>query len=137
MSDIMEMIGESEELLCKGLNEINQRGELSPPSLETMSKVLDGLDHISRIKRNMSEERYNRYEARRRDSMGRFTGYNDDGYGDRGYREEYGEDYRDGGYGNRYGESYQNDDREYIEYKMRKATSEKEREKWRKKLENM
>lgn len=167
MGNIHEILDRSEMMIHKGIEELNQQGELNASSLEMLGEALDALKDIEEI-RGMSGggsfERYNDggYGRRRRDSMGRFT---DDGYGE--YERGYERGYRDGGYGERgygqrgrsergygergYGEGgyseggyergrygdEKREERERIEKKMRNAQSEQEREMYRRMLADM
>jgi len=142
MGHLMETLDMSERLLCKGIEEINQKGDLNASNLELLGNAVDALKDIQKIRDMESGGRYSRYMddgyqgGRRRDSMGR---YMDDGYGydrghDRAYRESYGEEratYRDS-----YGEDRE-EERRRLEMKMRNAQSEREREMYRQKLESM
>ena len=142
MGNIMEILDRSEMMIHKGIEEINQKGELNASSLELLGNAVDALKDITEI-RDMMGGGYERYSAdgygrRRRDSMGRFM---DDGYGRRYYDGGYRDDYRDGGYGEHYGDRGYADDkreeRERIERKMRNAQNEQEREMYRRMLEKM
>lgn len=167
MGNTREILDRSEAMLHKGIEEINQKGELNASTLELLGDALDALMDIEKIRGMQMGGGYERYEAygrRRRDSMGRFTddgygrryndggygdgygaymdrGYRDGGYGEGGYRESGYRDggYSDGGYGER-GGSYGDDkreERERIERKMRNAQSEQERDMYRRMLEKL
>ena len=141
MGDIRETLDRSEKMLCKGINEINEKGELNAANLELLGEAVDALKDIYSIKEKMdgggSYERYMRDypymddgygRGRRRDNMGR---YMNDGY-ERydGYRTDYRNDYRTYGHSNE-------EDKEFLKWKMQNATSEQEREMYRRKLEQM
>lgn len=140
MGDIRETLDRSEKMLCKGINEINDKGELNAANLELLGEAVDALKDIYSIKEKMdgggSYERYmppymsdGYSRGRRRDSMGR---YMDDGYSNDGvYRNEYRGDYRMS-----YGHEGE-EDKDYLKWKMQNATSDQEREMYRRKLEKM
>lgn len=136
MDHYMDTLDESKKLLYKGMKDITQKGDLNASTLEMLGNVVDALKDIEEIKgkeMGMDEGSYQRmmpvyyggYEARgrMRDSRGRYMDGGYDAYGNYGA-------------GN-YGESYRKDgeDPEYLEYKMRNAQSDQEREMYRRKLE--
>lgn len=139
MGDIMETLDKAEKMLCKGIDEINQKGELNASSLELLGDATDALKDIYSIKEKMEGGSYERYMpmymddgygARRRDSRGR---YMNDGYMRDGYN-------RYEGYGNYRADSYGHSDeeeKEYLRWKMQNAKNEQEREMYRRKLEQM
>ena len=134
MGDMMRTLDDAEKLLCKGIEEINKKSELNTSSLEMLGDAVDALKDIATIReKEMGGGSYERmmpyygdgYErGRRRDSMGRFM--------DDGYRGEY----RNDGYRGSYGHSDQ-DEREFLKWKMQNASNESEREMYRRKLEQM
>lgn len=135
MGHLMETLEMSERLLCKGIDEINQKGELNASSLELLGNAVDALKDIRRIQESEMGGSYSRYmddgygRGRRRDSMGRFM---DDGYGyDHGYERGYERSYRDS-----YGDDRE-DERRRLEMKMRNSQNEREREMYRQKLEQL
>lgn len=122
MGDIRETLDRSEQMLCKGINEIHERGDLNASNLELLAEAWDTVKDIYSIREKMQDngsyERYPYYGARERDSRGR---YMNDGYTEKGYRNE----------------SYGNDERDFIKQKMQNATSEHERDMYRKMLDRM
>jgi hypothetical protein len=151
MGNIHEILERSEMMIHKGIEELNQQGELNASSLEMLGEALDALKDIEEIRGMSGGGSYERYYdggygRRRRDSMGRFM---DDGYGRR-YYDGYGDGYsthrdggyRDGGYSDggyersRYGDE-KREERERLEKKMRNAQSEQEREMYRRMLADM
>lgn len=142
MGDIRESLDKSEKLLCKALEEINDRGALNANDLQLMGQVMDAVKDIYSVKEKMGGGSYERSymddgysRGRRRDSMGRYmddgySRYNDGGY-NRGYSAEYGT-YRADSYGHS-----DEEEKEYLRWKMQNAKSEQEREKIRRKLEQM
>jgi hypothetical protein len=153
MGDIRETLDTSEKMICKVLNEINDKNDLNASNLELLGEATDALKDIYSIREKMegggSYERYmpiymgDGYGRRRRDSMGRFmddgydrgyNGYDHDGY-NRNYRENYNADY--GNYrADNYGHSKE-EEKEFLRWKMQNATNEQERESIRRKLEQM
>ena len=131
MSDIRETLETSERMLCKGISEINEKGELNNANLQILGQAVDALKDIYSIKEKMESGSYERYMSegygrRMRDSRGR---YMDDGYSREysRYESDYGTNY---GHGNE-------EEREFLRWKMQNASSEQEREKIRRKLEQM
>ncbi len=106
MGDIREVLERSEKMLCKGIDEINDRGDLNASNLELLGEAVDALKDIYSIKEKTEEGSYERYMAysndgygaRQRDSRGRYR--NEYGRGYEGYEARGG--YRDSGY-SRYG----------------------------------
>lgn len=138
MGHIMEALDNAERMLCKGIEEINQKGELTASSLEMLGNAVDAYKDIVTIREKEMGGRYedSGYGRRRRDSMGRFM---DDGYGYMPYSEErpYRESYNEGrNYRDSYGEDRE-EERRRLEMKMRNSQNEREREMYRQKLENM
>lgn len=140
MGDIMETLDRAEKMLCKGIDEINQKGELNASSLELLGNATDALKDIYSVKEKMEGGSYERYMprymddgygARRRDSRGR---YMNDGYMRDGYN-RYNADYSNYGTDS-YGHSDE-EEKEYLRWKMQNAKSEQEREMYRRKLEQM
>ncbi len=131
--ELHETLMKAEKALCKGIDEISSRGDLNPSDLKMLGDAADALKDITEVKSKSSGsyERYmdDGYGRRARDSRGR---YMDDGYSaDYGY-ERYNADY---GY-NSYGHS-DAEEKEFIRWKMNNAKNEQEREKYRRKLEQM
>jgi hypothetical protein len=141
MGDIMETLDKAEKMLCKGIDEIGQKGELNASSLELLGNATDALKDIYSIKEKMEGGSYERYmpmymddgysRGRMRDSRGR---YMNDGYMRDGYNRY------DAGYSNYRADSYGHTDeeeKEFLRYKMQNAKNEQEREMYRRKLEQM
>lgn len=138
MGDIMETLDKAEKMLCKGIDEINQKGELNASSLEMLGSATDALKDIYSVREKMDGGSYERYMprymddgygARRRDSRGR---YMNDGYMRDGYERYDYSNYRADNYGHSDAE-----EKEFIRWKMQNATNEQEREMYRRKLEQM
>ena len=140
MGDIMETLDKAEKMLCKGIDEIGQKGELNASSLELLGNATDALKDIYSIKEKMQGGSYERYmpymddgysRGRMRDSRGRYMndGYMRDGYNryDTGYS-----NYRADNYGHT-----DEEEKEFLRYKMQNAKNEQEREMYRRKLEQM
>ena len=53
MGDIMETLDKAEKMLCKGIDEIGQKGELNASSLELLGNATDALKDIYSIKEKM------------------------------------------------------------------------------------
>lgn len=138
MGDIMETLDKAEKMLCKGIDEINQKGELNASSLDMLGSATDALKDIYSVREKMDGGSYERYMprymddgygARRRDSRGR---YMNDGYMRDGYERYDYSNYRADNYGHSDAE-----EKEFIRWKMQNATNEQEREMYRRKLEQM
>lgn len=138
MGDIMETLDKAEKMLCKGIDEINQKGELNASSLEMLGSATDALKDIYSVREKMEGGSYERYMprymddgygARRRDSRGR---YMNDGYMSDGYNRYDYSNYRTDNYGHSDAE-----EKEFIRWKMQNATNEQERDMYRRKLEQM
>lgn len=141
MGDIMETLDKAEKMLCKGIDEIGQKGELNASSLELLGNATDALKDIYDIysvKEKMEGGSYERYTprymddgygARRRDSRGR---YMNDGYMRDGYERYDYSNYRGDSYGHT-----DEEEKEFLRYKMQNAKNEQEREMYRRKLEQM
>lgn len=130
MGNIRDTLERSEKMICKGIDEINEKGDLNASNLELLGEAVDALKDIYTIKEKADTMSYERsmpyymndgYGAR--DSRGRFM---NDGY--RGYDHEYMRGY------NRYGAD---DDKDYIKWKMQNAPTEQEREMYRRRMEQM
>lgn len=141
--EMMHEIHRTEELLHKGLKEINDKGELNNASLDILGKTIDAIKDICEIKADDE----NRYYGGRHGGMwtaegsygrmmpeyGRMYGRRD-GDGDGRYYEGRGYDgygnNSGGNYGNNYGNnSYGNQDIiESLRRDMQNASSEQERE---------
>lgn len=135
--ELMNELHRTEELLQKGLKEINNKGELNNASLDILGKTLDAVKDLCEIKekenpsygrRGMWEAdgSYGRmYNAGRRGRDGDSDGRYYEGRGYDGYGNNSG-----GNYGNNYGNnSYGNQDIiENLRRDMQNASSEQERE---------
>lgn len=135
--ELMNELHRTEELLQKGLKEINNKGELNNASLDILGKTLDAVKDLCEIKekenpsygrRGMWEAdgSYGRmYNAGRRGRDGDGDGRYYEGRGYDGYGNNSG-----GNYGNNYGNnSYGNQDIiENLRRDMQNASSEQERE---------
>lgn len=66
----MKALYELKEMLCKELDEIAHKGELTAGGLETVHKLTDTIKNIDKI---MMLEEDGEYSERRRDSMGRYS----------------------------------------------------------------
>lgn len=140
MSEYMELLDASEKMLYKGIREINQKGDLNSASLEMLGEVVDAIKDIHEIKdHEMNGGSYERmmpvydYYGRR--------GYGNDGYGgmdEYGRRRDSMGRYMDGRGDIRGSYRHEGDeDKDYLEWKMRNAQSEQEREMYRRKLDQM
>lgn len=134
--ELMHELHRTEELLHKGLKELNDKGDLNNASLDILGKTLDAVKDLCEIKekdnpsygRGMwtSEGSYGRmmpnyrtYGRRDGDGDGRYyEGYH--GYGERG------DNYGDRSYGRMYG--HNEDIVEGLRRDMQNAKSEEERE---------
>ena len=118
MGNLMETLETSEKMICKVMNEINDKNTLDASYLELLGEATDALKDIYTIKEKMEDDRsYERYtpiymnNGYNRRSMGR---YMDDNYGHS--REE---------------------EKEYLRWKMQNAMNEQERDMYRRRLEQM
>jgi hypothetical protein len=132
--ELHETLMKAEKALCKGIDEISSRGDLNPSDLKMLGDAADALKDITEVKSKSSGsyERYmdDGYGRRARDSRGR---YMDDGYSaDYGYERYNADNYRADSYGHSDAE-----EKEFIRWKMNNAKNEQEREKYRRKLEQM
>jgi len=138
---IMHELERAEELLEKGLKELNDKGEVTNVSIDLMGKTLDNIKDLCEIKEKKNpsyghggmwtaEGSYGRmmpyYGRRDGDGDGRY--YEGRYMGDNRYGENYG-NYGDGR-GNEYGRMYgRNEDMvEKLRKDMQNASSEQERE---------
>lgn len=138
----MRELQRTEELLHKGLKEINDKGELNNASLDTLGKALDAIKDLCEIKEKenpsyghrgewTAEGSYGRmapeyrwYGRRDGDGDGRYyEGYRGDSYGNRDYGNR---DYGNRDYGRMYG--HNEDMVEKLRKDMQNASSEQERE---------
>ena len=139
--EIMHELHRTEDLLHKGLKEINDKGELNNSSLDVLGKTLDAIKDLCEIK----EDNENRSYGRRHGGMWTAEGsygrmmpmYGDgrrgmDGDGDGRYYEGYGRNENYGrneysGYGNNsYGHNQEIIDS--LRRDLQNASSEQERE---------
>ena len=124
---IRETLERSETMLCKGIDEINDRGDLNASNLELLGEAVDALKDIYTIKEKTGSGSYERYMP---------PVYMSDGHGydrrrDNGYSTDYS--YRtDGTYGHSNAE-----EKEFLRWKMQNAPTEQEREMYRRKIEMM
>ena len=58
MGDIMETLDKAEKMLCKGIDEINQKGELNASSLEMLGSATDALKDIYSVREKMEGGSY-------------------------------------------------------------------------------
>lgn len=90
MTKILDELDRTEELLHKGLKEINEKGDLNASALEVLGNTLDGIKDLCEIKGTGLEmiEEYG-YPQRGRNSR-RSYGY--DGYSRNEYQNRYSGD---------------------------------------------
>ena len=69
----MRAMHELKEMLCKEIDKIAKKGELSAGSLETVHKLTDTVKNIDKIMMLEGEEDGYSERGRRRDSMGRYS----------------------------------------------------------------
>lgn len=141
----MEMTHElhrTEELLHKGLKEINDKGELNNSSLDVLGKTLDAIKDLCEIKADDENRSYGghhggmwtaegSYGRRMPDySYGRMFGRRDGGGDGRYYEGYYGHDGygRNESYGRDYSYGHNQDMVENLRRDLQNATSEQERE---------
>lgn len=67
----MKALHDLREMLCKELDEIAKKRELSAGSLETVHKLTDTIKNIDKIMMLKDDDEYS--ERRHRDRMGRYT----------------------------------------------------------------
>lgn len=140
MGNLMETLETSEKMICKVMNEINDKNTLDASYLELLGEATDALKDIYSVKEKIGGGSYERYmpvymddgysRGRMRDSRGR---YMNDGYMRDGYN-------RYEGYGNYRADSYGHSDeeeKEYLRWKMQNAMNEQERDMYRRRLEQM
>jgi hypothetical protein len=134
--ELKHELARTEELLHKGLKEINDKGELNNQSLDVLGKTIDAIKDLCEIKEseNPSYGRRHGGEWTAEGTYGRmapeYRWYGRrDGDGDGRYNESYR------GYENRYGENrsermygHNEDMVEKLRRDMENATSEQERE---------
>lgn len=132
---LLDEIYESEHLICKGLKEINDKGELNKETLSMMGELIDAAKDVYELEMRAEYPEYSMNDySRGRDnySMGN---YSRDNYGEQSYarrRDSMG----------RYSRGYSrgNDTISKLEEKMHNARNEEEREKYHRmiiELENM
>lgn len=96
----MNKLHDLRDMLMRELDECSQKGEISPNSLDVIDKLTHSVKSIDTILAMEEYGDYGEYNARRRDSRGRYMdGYNA-GYNRNYSRDQYGE------YGNDYGRDY-------------------------------
>jgi hypothetical protein len=86
----MKAMHELKEMLCKELDKIAMKGELTAGGLETVHKLTDTIKNIDKIMMLEDDEEYS--ERRHRDSMGRYA--RDDGMMRHEPYDEYGSSYK-------------------------------------------
>lgn len=69
----MRAMHELREMLCKEIDKIAKKGELSAGSLETVHKLTDTVKNIDKIMMLEGEDEGYSERGRRRDSMGRYS----------------------------------------------------------------
>lgn len=129
----MEMkyeLSRTEELLHKGLKEINDKGELNNASLDTLGKALDAIKDLCEIKEKENPSYGHRGEWAAEGSYGRmapeYRWYGRrDGDGDGRYYEGYRGENREN-YGRMFGHNEEMVDK--LRREMENASSEQERE---------
>ena len=113
----MKAYEELKELLCRELDEITEKGELSAGSLETIHKLTDSIKNIDKIMMLEEDGGYSQggdWEAR---GMYGHHSYNDDGNSYRGRkRDAMGRYSREGG---EHGYSRDGGDRDHMVRKLR------------------
>ena len=131
----MRELQRTEELLHKGLKEINDKGELNNASLDTLGKALDAIKDLCEIKEKENPSYGHRGEWTAEGSYGRmapeYRWYGRrDGDGDGRYYEGYGSrDYGDRSYrGNERMYGHNEDMVDKLRRDMNNATSEQEKE---------
>lgn len=128
MGDIRDTLDRSERMLCKGIDEIHEKGDLNASNLELLAEAWDTIKDIYSIREKMGSGSYERYPyymndgygARERDGRGRFMNdgfYSTDDHYKTGHSTE--------------------EEREFLKWKMQSAPTEQEREMYRRKLEQM
>ena len=72
MTKILDELDRTEELLHKGLKEINEKGDLNASALEVLGNTLDGIKDLCEIKGTGMEmiEEYGYPQRRRREPYG-------------------------------------------------------------------
>ncbi len=127
--DMMREIERTEELLNKGLKEINDKGELNNPALDLLGKTIDAIKDLCEIKKDNEMSKYG--------SSGMWTAEGSYGRMVPEYRWSYGRRdgdgdgrYYEGHYGRHYG--HNEDMVESLRREMQSATSEAEKEAIRK-----
>lgn len=69
----MKAMHELKDMLCKEIDKIAKKGELSAGSLETVHKLTDTVKNIDKIMMLEGEDEGYSERGRRRDSMGRYS----------------------------------------------------------------
>lgn len=128
---LLDEIYESEHLICKGLKEINDKGELNKETLSMMGDLIDMAKDYFEVTMRAEYPEYDYSRGRDDYSMGRYSlGDHEQSYARR--RDSMG----------RYSRGYSrgNDTISKLEEKMHNARNEEEREKYHRmiiELENM
>ena len=87
----MDLYYDLKKMLCKELDEVSQKKNLSAGDLEVVDKLTHSIKSLLCIMDMEDDERGGYSSARRRDSMGRYADgmyyddYSDGGYSNRGY----------------------------------------------------
>jgi len=128
--ELRHELSRTEELLHKGLKEINDKGELNNASLDTLGKALDAIKDLCEIKEKENPSYGHRGEWTAEGSYGRmapeYRWYGRrDGDGDGRYYEGYRGENRES-YGRMFG--HNEDMVEKLRRDMENASSEQERE---------
>ena len=101
MEEIKKKIEKTEEMLCKGWDEILGKSELTAPNLELLNEITDGFVKLYKIKRGMAMEEEYSYNDGYHHGGGSYRGGNSYGehydgnsnrgssYGDSSYRDGY------------------------------------------------
>lgn len=93
MHKIMDELDRTEEMLYKGLKEINDKGELNAQSLEVLGETLDNVKDLCEIK-GKGIQMMDEYGYSQRDGRGRYS--RNDGYWHDGRSYDDGMSYADG-----------------------------------------
>ena len=132
MGSLLDEIYDSEHLLCRGLHEINENGELNKETLEMMGELMDAAKDMYEIQMRAEypPEDYSHGYSRNGDYMS----YDGQSYAQRRdsrgrYARSYGRDSR--GYSR---ERANSEMISWLEEKMKNARDENEREEYRHKI---
>lgn len=140
---LLDEIYESEHLICKGLKEINDKGELNKETLSMMGELVDMAKDVFSITMHAEYPEYSTDNYSRESYSGNDYSMRGDYSMRDGYSREYDQSYmrrRDsrGRYSRGYGRDGMNDEIiAMLEDKMKSATNEQDREKYRRKIIEM